>query len=294
VSSEANWDFLNFSIDHIVQCNISGLGHWEQRQFNVSEGIHELLWNYSKDMYDSSNLDCGWVDHVEWINGTPAIPDCPCGPTKLIIGEQGVYKTHSIEPHGRDLQYRFDWDADGTHDYSNWTAFYPSGENISMPHSWVYPVTYVIKVQARDVYGFTSNWSEGLLVNVTINHQPNKPTISGYSQGRIKKEYTYQVSSIDPDGQNVSLFVDWGDRTNTSWLASIPSGSLLNITHSWAKKGTYIIKAKAKDTYGNESDWGTLQVTMPLSYEPPHFRFFEWFFEQFPNAFPILRFILNR
>ncbi|MHA2255332.1 MAG: hypothetical protein ACXAAM_04605, partial [Candidatus Heimdallarchaeaceae archaeon] len=33
--------------------------------------------------------------------------------------------------------------------------------------------------------------------------------------------------------------------------------------HIWDTKGTYTIKAKAKDTDGYESDWGTLTVTMP-------------------------------
>ncbi|MBE3121902.1 MAG: hypothetical protein IMZ53_11800, partial [Thermoplasmata archaeon] len=58
---------------------------------------------------------------------------------------------------------------------------------------------------------------------------------------------------------------------------------------SWSNKGSFTIKVKAKDTSGLESNWGTLSVTMPLSYEPSLFRFLVLLVERFPNAFPILR-----
>jgi hypothetical protein len=56
------------------------------------------------------------------------------------------------------------------------------------------------------------------------------------------------------------------------------------------KRGTYEVKVKARDGNGMESDWGILSVTMP--YEP-QFLFNHWLFERFPNAFPLLRFLLG-
>ena len=32
---------------------------------------------------------------------------------------------------------------------------------------------------------------------------------------------------------------------------------------NWSEEGEYIVKAKAKDPYGAESDWATLEVTVP-------------------------------
>ena len=55
----------------------------------------------------------------------------------------------------------------------------------------------------------------------------------------------------------------------------------------------YAIKAKAKDVNGNESNWETLTVTMPYSYNVPFMQFWERLFERFPNAFPILRHLMG-
>ena len=41
------------------------------------------------------------------------------------------------------------------------------------------------------------------------------------------------------------------------------SGSNVILNHSWSKSGKYIIRAKAKNTLGLESDWAEFQVTMP-------------------------------
>jgi hypothetical protein len=77
------------------------------------------------------------------------------------------------------------------------------------------------------------------------------------------------------------------------WIGPYNSGEAVNISHPWNKPGTYIIKAKAKDIHGNESDWGTLTVTMPFSYDIPFQQFWMKVLERFPHAFPILRYMLG-
>jgi CubicO group peptidase (beta-lactamase class C family) len=127
----------------------------------------------------------------------------------------------------------------------------------------------------------------------TINLPPNPPTITGPAKGKINVSTMYNFTTTHPGGDEVYYFVDWGDQTNSTWIGPYPSGDLITKSHTWSKKGTYIIQAKAKNVHGNESDWGTLTITMPFSYEPPHLRFFEWLFERFPHAFPILRQLLG-
>jgi len=92
---------------------------------------------------------------------------------------------------------------------------------------------------------------------------PDTPTITGPSQGKIKATCKYNISTIDPNGDEIYYFVDWGDGTNTSWIGPYPSGKEITINYTWTKQGTYLIKVKAKDSYGAESNWANLQVTIP-------------------------------
>jgi hypothetical protein len=123
------------------------------------------------------------------------------------------------------------------------------------------------------------------------NHPPEPPTITGPAKGKIKIAVEYNFTTTDPEGDEVSYFIEWGDGTNSSWVGPYLSGDIIKQSHTWTKKGSYTIRAKAKDIYGNESGWGTLTVTMPLSYNLPLQRFFERIFERFPHAFPILRYL---
>jgi hypothetical protein len=103
-------------------------------------------------------------------------------------------------------------------------------------------------------------------------HQPGKPTVFGLSNGTIGKEYTYVVSAVDPNGGDLSYYIDWGDGSFTGWTRTIPSDTPLNVSHTWNEKGIYIIKAKAKNVEEIESGWSDpLEVSMPRSKPLPSF-----------------------
>jgi len=75
VSSEESWDFLVFYIDGTVKGWISGEVDWCQEEYTISTpGPHTLRWLYVKDECVDCNSDCGWVDKVEWEDGSP--PTC--------------------------------------------------------------------------------------------------------------------------------------------------------------------------------------------------------------------------
>ena len=125
------------------------------------------------------------------------------------------------------------------------------------------------------------------------NQAPNIPSITGTINGDVGTSYPYTFTSTDADGDQVSYYVDWGDSTNTGWFGPYASGATQTKNHSWSSKGTFTIQTKAKDIHDMESDWGTLTVTMPCSYNIPFQTFWERLIEQFPHAFPILRHILG-
>jgi hypothetical protein len=126
-----------------------------------------------------------------------------------------------------------------------------------------------------------------------ISGKPKAPVIDGQTSGKKGKNYSYTFAARDPDGDDVSYYIDWGDGTHEEWIGPYASEEKINVSHTWNEKGTYTLKAKARDTFGDESDWATLTVTMPLSYEPPHLHLFEWLFARFPHTFPIPRHMLG-
>ncbi len=126
---------------------------------------------------------------------------------------------------------------------------------------------------------------------VDSNSPPESPTISGETNGKINEKYWYIISSIDPDNNPVQLYIDWGDGSE-GWQAERASGETYYYAHEWNKKGNYTIRAKAKDVLGEESDWATLEVTMPKTKQSTNWYFLQ-FLEKHPHMFPILRQLLG-
>ena len=122
---------------------------------------------------------------------------------------------------------------------------------------------------------------------VDSNDPPNPPTITGTMNGRVRKEYNYGFSSNDPDNNPVYLYIDWGDGTDSGWIGQYASDEVVYVEHSWSERGSYTIKAKAKDEFGIESNWSTLEISMPR-YKPTSLLY--WFLEQhYSRLFPLLK-----
>jgi len=192
--------------------------------------------------------------------------------------------SQSYDPDGTISLYEWDWDNDGVYDESTHTQ--------TATHAWSNTGAYPVTLRVTDNDGATGTMTKSVTV---LNQPPNPPVISGTASGKTGQSYNFTFNASDPDGNDVYYYIEWGDGTTTDgWLGPYLSGNAVPQSHTWTKKGTYTIKAKAKDSYGNESDWGTLQVTMPLSYEPPHFRLLAWLLERFPHAFLFMRFLFNK
>ncbi len=126
-----------------------------------------------------------------------------------------------------------------------------------------------------------------------LDESPNSPIITGEINGNVGTEYTYTFSTTDPEGHDLYYYVEWGDDTNSGWIGKYESGETVNLKHTWQTQGTFTIKVKAKDIYGAEGDWGELVVTMPKNKASiSNFPLLNWLFDHFPNAYPILRYML--
>lgn len=130
---------------------------------------------------------------------------------------------------------------------------------------------------------------EGMHVSAGENDPPDVPTINGSVNGKVGREYEYTLVTTDPNGDYVYYYIDWDDGTHEGWIGSFDSGEKVSENHTWSKRGTYLVRAKAKDVHNVESDWATLEVTMPVDKQT----IFHRLLERFVDFFPILRSLLG-
>ncbi len=120
-----------------------------------------------------------------------------------------------------------------------------------------------------------------------VNHPPDKPWITGPLQGKIGVEYAFKFNAVDPDGDNVSYYVDWGDGTNSGWTNYYGSGEDVIISHTWNKIDHNTLRCKAKDIYGAEGNWSDCPIEISKN---KAFNFnlnlLEWLFNRIHLAFP--------
>ena len=125
-----------------------------------------------------------------------------------------------------------------------------------------------------------------------VNNQPEIPRITGPINGNIGTEYNYTFSSFDSEGDNVFYYVEWGDGTDSGWLGPYSYGHEITVSHTWDEEDTYTIRAKAKDIFDAESEWGTLEITMPIS-QVKVYQQITRFLQYHPNMCSILRHLMR-
>jgi subtilisin family serine protease len=80
VSSEANYDYLQFYVDGSQRVEWAGEVGWAEYTTTVTGGNHTFRWTFDKDWSVSDGSDCGWIDEVTFPGGatpTPRIVPAP-------------------------------------------------------------------------------------------------------------------------------------------------------------------------------------------------------------------------
>jgi hypothetical protein len=195
-------------------------------------------------------------------NGENLPPYVPRRPIGHVFGGKNIFYTYyasAEDVDDDDVYYKFDW---GDNTSSGWLGPYNSGKKAFATHSWSENGSYRLRVKSKDENGSESNWSSILRVRIG-NNPPDSPNIDGPAIGKIGENYPYTFLTTDTDDDVLYYYIDWGDETNSGWIGAYDSGEETNMSHTWYEQGNYTIRAKAKDIYAAESEWGTLTVTMP-------------------------------
>jgi hypothetical protein len=118
------------------------------------------------------------------------------------------------------------------------------------------------------------------------NNPPDTPIIDGQTNGKTGVEYEYTFTTDDPNGDDISYCIDWGDDSGEACVGPFPSGEEQTVSHAWDEDGTYRVKIKATDQHGAVSDWATLEVSMPLRHQTLLERIIEWILQIFGITLP--------
>lgn len=187
--------------------------------------------------------------------------DPPYGPTEGIINH--VYTFCIDLPDSEEHEpYYIIWDwGDGS--FSDWLGPFVAEETVCDEHSWNLTGYYEIRVGIRDFFQ-NITWTDPLIIHISKNNAPSIPIISGPLVGKPGQQYEWTFYSNDPEEDNISYYVDWGDYCGDSdWYGPYLSGEEVLIPKTYYSMGTFTIGSFAADEHGKESDWGSYTIKMP-------------------------------
>ena len=101
-----------------------------------------------------------------------------------------------------------------------------------------------------------------------LSNPPATPVITGPVNGVLNVTYTFTVNTTEPDGEDVSYLIDWGDGTNSGWLGPYSPGTSHTAEKAWSAVATYPVKTKAKDIHGVTSEWSD-PITVSIIHDNP-------------------------
>ena len=272
-----------FGLNHVViilgwkdNPSIRGGGYWICKNSWGPEYGYDGFFNIA---YGSLNIDrfaVAWADYDPDSYNWPPIADADGSYGAYPLQEITFDGSGSYGLEGNIIDYYWDF-GDGT-----------NGTGVTINHAYSNIGKYTVFLTITDSKNTQGTDTTYVWIQDT-NEPPTAPKIDGQTPGKVGEEYTYTFESTDPDGNDVWYLVDWGDGTQTDWIGPYTSDEEAEISHIWSEKGTYTIKAIAKDVFGDEGPEGTIPVTMPKS-----FNFFSSFMDNFPLVFRILKLFFNK
>jgi len=205
----------------------------------------------------------------------------------IIYYENNTLFVNATDIDNDDLMYFIDW-GDGN---SEETGYYPPGETVEINHTYTWPGVYYILVKVIDIHYAESDWSDPYEI-IIENNPPQVPDIDGPSSGVAGASYNFTFISVDLDGDDVYFYILWGDGYVEDWEGPFASGEDFEIAHTYSNKKTYLIEAKARDIYGDESLVATHEINIPRT-RASSYIWFEWLLEHFPMLERLLLLVIE-
>jgi hypothetical protein len=213
--------------------------------------------NYFKGQIDKFKI-------IKYPDGNDQNPPEIYGPSNGCPGEEFEYTFITDDPERDNISIFIDW---GDTTFTNWLGPFRSGEEVTVSHKWLEEGTYELRARSKDIW-HVGRYSDAYPVKIG-NIPPDVPIIDGPTIGGVGSSYKYTVVTTDADNDNIYYYMDWGDGEDSGWEGPYTSGETAILNHTWISPGTYIIKAKAKDTYNEQSSWSDSIVVTIVENEIP-------------------------
>ncbi|MEM4259075.1 MAG: PKD domain-containing protein [Candidatus Thermoplasmatota archaeon] len=176
-------------------------------------------------------------------NNPPRITKSPQGSTTARIDIPYTFSIVSYDSEGDQVRYRYEC-SDGTR--SPWSSYTHPNISYTFVHSWKSYGTFSIRVQAQDIRGANSSWSDPLSILVfQIDPNTSSPT-KEISIKHLQKDNTTFSFFINASNESMLLYSyiwDFGDGT-------IAEG--INVVHRYGRDGYYTVVLTIRDGDGNE------------------------------------------
>ena len=192
----------------------------------------------------------------------PPVASLSSSPTNPAIGELVTFDgSGSSDPDDGDFvdMYYFEWGDGGN---SGWQT------SSRATHSYSSAGTFTASLRVRDSDSLESNNPDTVTVQVTsvpTNRAPTAVLSVNPITADTGQDVTFNGrSSSDPDGSVAEYWFDFGDSTNTGWIA------MSSVTHPYTSEGAFTATLKVRDDDGLQSEnTGSAIVTVVHTNEAP-------------------------
>jgi hypothetical protein len=164
------------------------------------------------------------------------------------------------------------------------------------------PTVYFLEVFAVDELGSESPYSldlDTIFISDYQNTAPMKPELTADDFTNYNTEYKCTAVTYDCDKDQIWYKFNWGEDIESEWLGPYDNGEECIASHIW--RGGFasppkeaIIKVKAKDNNGIESEWSEGQDILIMERSKTQSnQMFKDFILKLYERFPWLQYLLN-
>ncbi len=178
-------------------------------------------------------------------NKAPVIESVKYTPKEPKVGSAVYFRITAVDPEGDKISFEWNF-GDG--------ATQKGGAQVS--HVYRKEGAFTVKIRAIDSKGASSSYTLSIAVKGNKNPQASIIEVKTLDN----KTFIVQGMGVDPDGQVVAYYWDFGDGKEVSGPLegnSIPHSPL---NHTYTKSGNYTIRFKVKDDKGAWSPWVSKKI----------------------------------